>query len=191
MSEGHFAESTVEEAALEWLTGMGWAIAYGPDLLPDKGTGERTGYDETILPFRLRDALDRLNPELPSSAIDDAVRKLTRHEGASLESRNRNFHRMLVNGVTVEFLQDANVRGAQVRVVDFENPSENDWLAVNQLTVLENKHERRPDIVLFVNGLPLAVIELKNPADEDATIWSAWQQLQTYKRRNSISIRHE
>ena len=155
--------------------------AYGPDLLPDHGKGERSGYDETILPLRLRDAVDRLNPDLPSSAIDDAVRRLTKPEGASLEMRNRNFHRMLVNGVTVEYPQDTIVRGAQVRVVDFEDPSENDWLAVNQLTVLENKHERRPDVVLFVNGLPLAVIELKNPADEDATIWSAWQQLQTYK----------
>lgn len=182
MNEEKFAESTVERAALEWLADLGWSTAYGPKLLPDNGTGDRPGYDETILPLRLRDALERLNPELPNSAIDDAIRRLNNLEGALLESRNREFHRMLVNGVTVEYLREVNIRGFQVKVVDFEKPSENDWLAVNQFTVVENQHERRPDIVLFVNGLPLAVIELKNPADEDATIWSAWQQLQTYKR---------
>ena len=97
-------------------------------------------------------------------------------------ARNREFHRMFVWGVTVEYRTDAGaIRGAQVRVIDFDEPTANDWLAVNQFTVTENKHTRRPDVVLFVNGLPLGVIELKNPADEDATIWDAWQQLQTYK----------
>ncbi len=95
---------------------------------------------------------------------------------------NRAFHRLLVDGVTVEYpTQDGSIRGAQARVVDFENPDANSWLAVNQFTVSENKNTRRADIVLFLNGLPLAVIELKNPADEDATIWIAWNQLQTYK----------
>ena len=124
----------------------------------------------------------RLNPDLPAEALDDAYRKLTRPEGATVEARNRAFHRMVVDGVTVEHrTDDGHIRGAQVRVVDFDTPSGNDWLAVNQVTVVENKHERRPDIVLFVNGLPLGLIELKNPANEDATVWTAWQQLQTYK----------
>ena len=131
---------------------------------------------------RLRDALARLNPELPAAALDDAFRKLTLPEGSTLEARNRAFHRMLVNGVTVEY-RDAGgaVRGTPVKVIDFERLGNNDFLAVNQFTVIENKHSRRPDVVLFVNGLPLGVIELKNPADEDATIKKAWQQLQTYK----------
>ena len=130
----------------------------------------------------MRGALERLNPDLPAEALDDAFRKLTRPEGATVEVRNRAFHRMIVDGVTVEHsTDDGHIRGAQVRVVDFDAPSGNDWLAVNQVTVVENKHERRPDIVLFVNGLPLGLIELKNPANEDATVWTAWQQLQTYK----------
>ena len=131
---------------------------------------------------RLQDSLAELNPGLPTSALDDAFRRLTRPEGSTLEARNRAFHRMLVEGVTVEYRADGGaIRGAQVKVIDFDNPTNNDWLAVNQFTVTENRSTRRPDVVLFVNGLPLGVIELKNPADEDATIWTAWQQLQTYK----------
>ena len=123
----------------------------------------------------------RLNPTLPAEAIDDAFRKITRLEGATLDARNRTFHRLLVDGVTVEYRADGTIRGAQARLIDFDNPDNNDWLAVNQFTVVENKHNRRPDVVIFVNGLPLAVVELKNAADEDATIWDAYQQLQTYQ----------
>ena len=130
----------------------------------------------------LQDSLAELNLSLPQSALDDAFRRLTRPEGSTLEARNRAFHRMLVDGVTVEYRTgDGRIGGAQVKVVDFDEPAKNDWLAVNQFTVTENRNTRRPDVVLFVNGLPLGVIELKNPADEDATIWTAWQQLQTYK----------
>ena len=130
----------------------------------------------------VRGALARLNPNLPAEALDDAFRKLTRPEGSSPEARNRAFHRLAVDGVTVEYREaDGTIRGAPVRMFDFEQPSNNDWLAVNQFTVVEGNHERRPDIVLFVNGLPLAVIELKNPADEDATLRNAWQQLRTYQ----------
>ena len=174
-------EASVEDAALDWLHGLDWSIAHGPHIAPDLAGAERESYGEVVLPSRLRDALARRNPNLPASALDDAYRKLTRPEGATLESRNRAFHRMLVDGVTVEHRIDRAIRGAQAQVIDFDDPTANDWLAVNQLTVVENKHERRPDIVLFVNGLPLCVIELKNPADEDATVWTAWQQLQTYK----------
>ena len=177
-----FIESTVEEAALAWLDGLGWQVAHGPDIAPDTAGAERADYGEVVLERHLRDALARLNSDLPAAALDDAFRKLTRPEGPALEIRNRAFHRMIVDGVTVEYRTDEGVvRGAQASVIDFDDPAGNDWLAVNQLTVVENKHERRPDIVLFVNGLPLGVIELKNPADEDATIWTAWRQLQTYK----------
>ena len=135
-----------------------------------------------MLESRLRDALAPLNPSLPAAALDDVFRKLTGPEGATLEARNRSFHRMLVNGVTVEYrTNDGAIRGEQAQVIDFDNPYHNDWLAVNQFTVTENRNTRRPDVVLFLNGLPLGVIELKNPADEDATIWTAWQQLQTYR----------
>ena len=175
-------ESVVEDAALDWLDGLGWSVAHGPDIAPDTLAAERADYGQVVLERRLRDALAQLNEGLPAETLDDAFRKLNRPEGTSLETRNRAFHRMLVEGVTVEYRADNSaIRGAQARVIDFDVLTNNDWLAVNQFTVVENNHERRPDIVLFVNGLPLGVIELKNPADEDATIWTAWNQLQTYK----------
>ena len=176
------SEATVEAVALDWLASLGWAVAHGPDSAPDTPNAERTDYGQVVLEQRLRDALARFNPDLSAEALDDAFRWLTRPEGPTLETRNRAFHRMVGAGVTVEYRTDEGaVRGAQARVIDFDDPTNNDWLAVNQFTVVENKHERRPDIVLFVNGLPLGVIELKNPTDEDATIWTAWRQLQTYK----------
>ena len=175
-------EADVEQATLGWLRDLGWAVARGPDISRDGPYAERGGYDQVVLERRLNDALARLNPVLPFAALDDALRKLTRPEGPTLETRNRAFHRMLVEGVTVEYrADDGAIRGAQARVIDFDDPTANDWLAVNQFTVSENENTRRPDVVLFVNGLPLGVIELKNPADEDATVWTAWQQLQTYK----------
>ena len=177
-----FTENMTEALALEWLEELGWSVAHGPDIAPDAPGAERADFGAVVLERRIHDALALLNPTLPSSALDDAFRKLIRPEGAMLEARNRAFHRMLTDGVTVEYRDDGGaVRGAQAWAIDFDDPTNNDWLAVNQFTVVENKHERRPDIVLFVNGLPLSVIELKNPADEEATIWTAWQQLQTYK----------
>ena len=175
-------ESDVEQVSLEWLEGLGWRIAHGPDIAPGTPNAERGDYGQAALERRVQDSLAELNPGLPTSALDDAFHRLTRLEGSTLEARNRAFHRMLVDGVTVEYRADGGaIRGAQAQVIDFDNPANNDWLAVNQFTVTENRNTRRPDIVLFVNGLPLGVIELKNPADEDATIWTAWQQLQTYK----------
>ena len=171
------AESIVESAALAWLESIGWHIVGGPDTSP-----ERDDYGQVVLEARLREAVARLNPGLPPSALEDASRKLVRPEGSTLEARNRMFHRMLVSGVTVEYRTgDGAIRGAQAQAIDFSDPTANDWLAVNQFTVTENRNTRRPDVVLFVNGLPLAVIELKNPVAEDATVWTAWQQLQTYK----------
>ena len=182
MSPFRITESDVEDAALGWLANLGWRIAHGPDIAPDTPGAERSEYGEVVLQRRLRDALARLNPNLPVDALEDALRQLSQPEGSTLEARNRAFHRMVVDGVTVEHRDgDGSVRGAQARVIDFDDPTNNDWLAVNQFAVTENRNTRRPDIVLFVNGLPLGVIELKNPADEDATIWTAWQQLQTYK----------
>ena len=176
------AEADVESATLAWLEGLGWHTAYGPDIAPDTPKAERADYGQVVLERRLRDALAALNPGLPGDALDDAFRKLTRPEGSTVEARNRAFHQMLVNGVEIEYRDaEGRVRGDQVQVIDFENPANNDWLAINQFSVTENRNTRRPDVMLFVNGLPLGVIELKNPADEDATIHTAWNQLQTYK----------
>jgi type I restriction enzyme R subunit len=177
-----FSESVVEDAALDWLKSLGWTIKHGPQIAPGELAAERADFGQVVLQQRLRDALARLNPTLPAEALSDAFRKLTRPEGPTLEARNRAVHRLLVDGVTVEYrTPDGSIRGAQARVLDFDDADHNDWLAVNQFTVSENKHVRRPDVVLFINGLPLALVELKNAADENATIWSAFQQLQTYK----------
>ena len=182
MSDVSLSESTVEAAAVDWLASLGWAVAHGPDIAPEAPDAERADYGEVVLHRRLRSALARLNPDLPDDALVDVLRRLTRPAGATLEARNRDFHWMLVAGVTVEYVNaEGRVCGTQVRVLDFDDHDGNDWLAVNQFTVVENKHERRPDIVLFVNGLPLGVVELKNPTDENATIRSAFQQLQTCK----------
>lgn len=179
---GTMTESEVESAALACLEALGWQIRHGDEIAPDSSAAERPDFSTVVLESRLRDALARLNPHLPAEALDDALRRLTHAEGADLLSRNRAFHQMLTEGVTVEYRTvDDGIRGTQVQVIDFGNPSNNDFLAVNQFAVLENRHSRRPDVVLFVNGLPLVLIELKNPSDEQATIWTAWQQLQTYR----------
>ena len=182
MSRWKLTESIVEAAALDWLGSLAWIVTHGPDIAPETPAAERADYGEVVLTDRLRSALARLNPNVPDDTLEDALRRVTRPAGATLEARNRAFHRMVVDGITTEYI-DAHgaVRGAQVRVIDFDTPEANEWLAVNQFTVVENKHERRPDIVLFVNGLPLCVIELKNPTDENATVRSAFRQLQTYK----------
>ncbi|MCY4192784.1 MAG: type I restriction endonuclease, partial [bacterium] len=175
------SEADVEELALDCLSSLGWAVARGRDIAPDEAGAERDDYGQAVLGRRLRSALARLNPTVPEGPRQDAARKITHPDGAVLEARNRAFHRMAVDGVGVEYRDGGRIRGAQVQVFDFDCPQNNDWLAVNQFTVVEGNHERRLDIVLFVNGLPLGVVELKNPAHADATVWSAWQQLQTYK----------
>ena len=181
MSDG-FTESDLEDAALAWLGESGYAVAHGAEIAPGEAKAERDDYHEVLLARRLHDALDRLNPDLPTDLLEEAFRKLTRTESPSLIQNNRAFHRMLTEGVTIEHRRDdGSIAGVQVRLIDFDEPDNNDWLAVNQFTVVEGQHERRADVVIFVNGLPLAVIELKNPADEKATIWSAFNQLQTYK----------
>jgi type I restriction enzyme R subunit len=177
-----FGESIVEEATLAWLEGLGYGVKYGPEIAPGELFSERFDYGQVFLRERFHQTLLRLNPELPGEALEDAFRRTTSPEGASLEMRNRAFHKLLVDGVTVEYRRpDGSIAGAQARVLDFDQPDNNDWLAVSQFTVAENKHTRRPDVVLFVNGLPLVVIELKNAVDENATIWTALQQIQTYK----------
>ena len=177
-----FTESIVEQAALAWLEALGYGVVFGPEIAPDAPEAERADYGQVVLEDRLRQSLERLNQNLPSEALEEAFRKLTRADGPTLVARNHLIHQMLVDGVNVEYRrQDGSIAGAQAQVLDFDEPENNDWLAVNQYTVTESNHTRRPDLVLFVNGLPLAVIELKNAADENATIWTAFQQLQTYK----------
>ena len=175
-------ESIVEDAALEWFGELGYSVGHGPHLAPGESAAERDSFSQVVLVERLRDAIRGVNPAIPEEAREEALRKVLRVGRPSLTQTNRALHRMLRDGVPVEYPRpDGSIAGDHVRLVDFGAVQANDWLAVNQFTVIEGQHNRRPDIVVFVNGLPLAVIELKNAADEDATIWSAYAQLQTYK----------
>lgn len=179
-----FTESVVEEAALAWLDGLKYTILHGPEIAPGEPGAERDSYEQVILADRLREKLPDLNPELPAEALAEAFRKLSIPDSLTLIANNHAVHRMLVEGVPVEYQRpDGSTAGVQVQVLDFDDPTNNDWVAVNQFTVVENKRERRPDVVIFVNGLPLAVMELKNATDENAMVWSAFNQLQTYKQQ--------
>ncbi len=177
-----FFESEVEEAALEWLDSIGYQVAFGPDIAHDGDRPERTGYTEVILRNRCMAMVQKLNPDLDGWALLEVMRKLTATHFPSTVDTNQAIHKMFVEGITVEAQKkDGSYQSEIVRLFDFEHPEKNDWLAVNQFTIIEGDYERRPDVIIFVNGLPIAVIELKNPADENATIWSAFQQIQTYK----------
>jgi len=179
-------EKELEEASLDIFRDLGYETKFGPDIAPTGNNPERLSYSEIILKDRLKSALKKLNPDKPQKVLDDVFHKLTRVDSPDLLTNNRSFHRMLIDGVEVSYYHDGRVKGDILRVIDFENPENNDFLAVNQFTVIEgvgsDKHNHRPDIVLFVNGIPLVVIELKNPAKEETTIRDAYNQIQTYKK---------
>jgi type I restriction enzyme R subunit len=177
-------EDTVEQAAIEWFEELGYAYLAGPGIAPGEPGAERDSYGDVVLQSWLTSAIDRLNPSIPPAAREDALRKVLRVEGLSLIQANRLLHKMLIAGVAVEYRRsDGGIKYDQVRLIDFENPENNDWHVVNQFTVAEGTHTRRADIVVFINGLPIAVLELKNAAQEQADIWSAYKQLQTYKEQ--------
>lgn len=177
-------EDIVEQTAIEWFQSMGYLYLDGRTIAPGEAAAERDSFKDVVLERRLRDAIDRLNPQIPSEAREDAFRKVILVEGPSLIAANQRFHSMLSEGVSVEYRRpDGSIAGDRVRLVDFANADMNDWLVVNQFTVIEGQHNRRPDIVVFLNGLPIAVIELKNAVDENASIRNAFKQLQTYKEQ--------
>lgn len=176
------SETDVEAVLLAQLEKLGYAISHGPDISPDGPAPERVSYDQMLLVSRLRAALERFNQHLPTETLEEVLRKVQQTETPSLVEENRRLHRYLVEGVPVEVTrEDGSTGGDAAYLVDFADPERNDWLAVNQYTVIEDRHNRRPDVVLFINGLPVAVIELKNPGNENATLESAFNQLETYK----------
>src|SRR3989338_7428293 len=183
-----FAESTIEEAALSWLENLGYTTLSGPVIAPEEEAAERGNFSDVILVERLREAIERNNPDIPSEVKEEALKKILRFEHPSLIQNNHHFHRLLMDGVPVEYQEEGRTIHGQVWLIDFDNLDQNDWVAVNQFTVIENKNNRRPDIVLFVNGLPLVVIELKNLADEKATVKDAFGQFQTYKDQISTVV---
>lgn len=175
-------EADIESIALGWFAECGYGVLHGPDIAPGMEGAERSSYEEAVLVGRLRSAILRMNPELSVEDVDETVRRVLRSDTPGLVQSNRRFHAMLRDGVVIERKRDdGTIAGTNVRLIDAEVLANNDFAAVNQFTVIEAQKNRRPDIVVFVNGLPLAVIELKNPSDENATIWRAYDQLQTYK----------
>ncbi|SDD21485.1 type I restriction endonuclease subunit R [Aquimonas voraii] len=178
------SEAQLEAALLQQLSALGYAVASDELIGPDGKQPEREAYDEVLLSARLRAAVARLNPSLPPEALADAVRQLTQSEFPALLEENRRIHRLLTEGADVEYYaEDGTLSAGKVRLIDFERPDNNDWLAVQQLTVVAGPNKRRPDVVVFVNGLPLAVLELKAPGGESATLLGAFNQLQTYKQQ--------
>jgi type I restriction enzyme R subunit len=178
-------EATVEAAALGWLGELGYAVGHGRDLAPGEPAAERESFGDVVLVGRLRDAIRRLNPTVPEEAREDALRKVRRVATPSLVGTNRRFHALLRDGVEVEYRRQGGdgIAGDRVQLVDYRTPAANDWFAVNQFTVVEGPVNRRPDIVVFVNGLPLGVLELKNAAEEDATTFDAFKDLQIYREQ--------
>lgn len=176
-------EDQLERETLAWLQDVGYTHRYGPDIAFDGTTPERADYRQVLLPFRLREAVNRLNPSIPVAAREDAIKQVTDLGIPSLLSANRAFHKLLVGGVPVQYQKDGETRGDFARLIDWAHPEKNEWWAVNQFTIKGPHKTRRPDIILFVNGLPLVLLELKNPADENANIWKAFDQIETYKEQ--------
>ena len=176
-------EDQLEQECLGWLGELGYTHLYGPDIAHDGSDPERESYRDVVLAMRLRTAIARLNPKVPLAAREDALRQVLDLGVPVQLSANRLFHRLLVTGVPVQYQVDGETRGDFVRLIDWANVAANDWLAVNQFSIQGPKHTRRPDIILFVNGLPLVLLELKNPADPNADLWKAFEQVQTYKEQ--------
>lgn len=175
-------ESEVEQEALNILENLNYEILSGPIISPDGIFPERDSYSEVILKKRLEDAIDNINPQIPPEGKLEAIKKVYRSQSQSLISNNKDFHEMLINGIDVEFKRsDGSIKGDKVWLIDFNNPENNNFLAVNQFSVIENDVQRRPDIVIFINGIPLALIELKNPFGQKVTIKEAFNQIETYK----------
>lgn len=173
-------ENEIEKIALSYLESLGYSYLLGTDISPDGEHPERQ-YNEVVLATRLRDAIDKLNPTITQDAKEDALKKVLRTESPNLLINNESFHRYLTDGVDVEVRTESGIRGEKVYIVNFETPENNEFLAINQYTIIEGNQNKRPDIILFINGLPLVVIELKNAVDENANVRSAYNQLQTYK----------
>jgi type I restriction enzyme R subunit len=176
-------EDQLEQETLGWLADVGYTHLYGPDIAHDGPQPERSHYRQVLLPFRLREAILRLNPSVPTAAREDALKQILDLSIPALLTANQHFHRLLVTGVPVQYQKDGQTRGDFVRLLDWATPERNEWLAVNQFSIKGAHHTRRPDIILFVNGLPLVLLELKNPADLNADVWKAYDQIQTYKEQ--------
>ena len=178
-----FNENLVEQAALEYFAELGYHRVHGPAIAPDAPGAERETYEDIVLWGRLRDAIRRINPGTDLALVLEALKSVRRAESQSPIEENFRLHKLITEGVPVEHRgEDGQLRTTRLWLIDFENFENNDWVAVNQFTIVENGKNRRPDVLVLVNGLPLALLELKNPTAEHATLRSAWNQVQTYRR---------
>jgi type I restriction enzyme R subunit len=187
-------EDQLEQTCIDWFTSIGYGYVSGYDIAPEGDSPERSDYRQIILVDRLVSQLQKINPQIPLSVLESVTQQLSRPETPVLVKSNRAFHQFLLEGVKVEYSPspptplpkgEGGKKIDYVQLIDFSTPANNQFLVVNQFTLSGNKGYRRPDVIVFINGLPLAVIELKNPADQQADIWSAYQQLQTYKEEIS------
>lgn len=177
-----FYEDIVEHAGIETLKSLGWLHLHGSVIAPDGASPQRPSYSEAVLLKRLEAWVERINPTVPEETRGEAIRQLLTSQSPDAVEENRRIHSLIIEGITVEYRAIDRIVGEKVWLIDFENPDANDWLVVNQFTIIEGRKNRRPDLVLFVNGLPLAILELKNPGDENATLTAAFNQIETYKR---------
>ena len=180
--EAKITESAIEKFAIELLEKQGYQYIYAPSIAPDSATPERQSFEDVLLTERLQTAVGRINPSIPADSREDAIKQILRLNSPELIANNEAFHRMLTEGIKITYQKNGRSRGDLVWLIDFKNPKNNDFLVANQFTVIENNVKKRQDVILFVNGMPLAVIELKNPEDENASVRSAFKQLQTYKQ---------
>ena len=174
-------ENTIEEFSIELLESLGYEYIYAPNIAPDGELPERNTYEDVVLLERLQNAVRRINPTISADAQNEAIKELLRINSPELLTNNESFHRLLTEGINISYQDNGNERGDLVWLIDFANPLNNEFLVANQFTVIENGNNKRPDVILFVNGIPLVVIELKNAVDENATIKSAFRQIETYK----------
>lgn len=174
-------ENSIESFAIGLLEKLGYEYMYAPDIAPDGETPERENYEQVLLLNRLQNAIKRINKTIPSDTQTEAIKEIQRIASPELLANNETFHRLLIEGIPVSKRVDGDDRGDRVWLIDFKNPYNNDFVVANQFTVVENNNNKRPDVIVFVNGIPLVVIELKNAADENASINSAFKQIETYK----------
>ncbi len=179
---GKLTETAIEDFAIQLFERQGYTYIHGPDISPDSPTSERSRYDEVILTTRLQQALRRINPNIAPDILQTALKELQRIQSPDLLTNNETFHRLLTEGINISAQKDGDERGTLIKPIDFDNPDNNEFIVANQFTVIENNQNKRPDLILFINGIPLVIIELKNPTDENATLKAAYQQLETYKQ---------
>ena len=177
----HISENHIELLAIERLQALGYSYVYGPEIACDSDTPERDNFEQVLLLQRLKHAVLKINPGIPATAQEEAIKAIQRIASPEMLANNESFHRLLTEGIPVSTQVDGNERGERVWLIDFNNPLNNEFLVVNQFTIIENNHNKRPDLLLFVNGIPLVLIELKNAADEKTTLLSAYKQVDTYQ----------